>query len=294
MTKKVPPVITLKKEEVERYFDFIKERHLIYLKKTAGFPRPWTEDSILRDYKFTNIFRELDRGTVWYREHIREPYANHPELFFNTCVYRFFNYFPTAEKIGFIDDYDPNGLETLLRVERAQKNKIFTSAHMLTGTLGGDKITQAVWKIFLPIWNNRQNLEPCPGSTLKEAFERFKTPGMGPFLRYEVITDLRHTRYLSNASDIRTWANCGPGAMRGGDRVCGVYEHKTPNKFRPEQYIQIMQFLLKLSPKYLEDSVPVMEMRDIEHSLCEYDKYARARLGEGRLRAHYVPYVEQV
>jgi len=28
-------------------------------------------------------------------------------------------------------------------------------------------------------------------------------------------------------------------------------------------------------------------MREIEHSLCEFDKYERTRLGEGRPRAKY-------
>jgi len=165
---------------------------------------------------------------------------------------------------------------------------------MLTGTLGGDKITQAVWKVLLPLWNNRRELQPCPGSTLKSAYERFKTPGFGPFLRYEVITDLRHTRYLCNADDIMTWANAGPGAMRGANRICGVYSKYAPNPYRQEQYIQIMRYLLEVSTKNLPSDFHQMEMRDIEHSLCEFDKYERARLHEGRLRAHYVPFVEQV
>ena len=34
---------------------------------------------------------------------------------------------------------------------------------------------------------------------------------------------------------------------------------------------------------------PQLEMREIEHSLCEFDKYERARLGKGTLRAKYHP-----
>ena len=34
--------------------------------------------------------------------------------------------------------------------------------------------------------------------------------------------------------------------------------------------------------------VPEMEMRDIEHSLCEVDKWLRVRNGEGKPRAAYV------
>jgi hypothetical protein len=32
---------------------------------------------------------------------------------------------------------------------------------------------------------------------------------------------------------------------------------------------------------------PSWEMRDVEHTLCEFDKYERIRLGEGRTRGVY-------
>jgi hypothetical protein len=278
---------------VHRYFEFINLRYKIYLDKNAGLPRPWTTDVILNTYKFTNIFRELDRGTVWYREHIREPYANDPELFFNTCVYRHFNYFPTAERMGYINNYTPDlilALEGLFAKMKSMKIKIYTSAHMINGNIknGGMKTNQSLNFIFRDLWKNREELQPTPDDTLESAYKRFKSLGFGPFTRYEVITDLRHTRYLRNATDIMTWANAGPGAMRGIDRICGVYCKKAV--FSEQQYLLIMRELLSVSKRYLMAYVPDMEMRDIEHSLCEFDKYERGRLGQGHLRAKYVPY----
>jgi hypothetical protein len=287
--------IRIPEDNVIRYFNFINERHMIYIKKSQGLPRPWTDDPVLREYKFTNIFRELDRGTEWYRVNIRVPYADDPYLFFNTCVYRHFNYFPTAIRIGYIRNFDPASLEKLLREVREDNGKVYTSAHMTTGTLGGDKITQSVWKVLKPLWYAQGKVCPKPSDTLKSAFEKFLAPGFGPFTRYEVITDLRHTRYLQHATDIMTWANAGPGAMRGCDRICGSWttDQRWNNNYTPEQYISIMRHLLEASPKYLGSHVPAMEMRDIEHSLCEFDKYERGRLGQGKLRAHYVPFEER-
>ena len=48
-----------------------------------------------------------------------------------------------------------------------------------------------------------------------------------------------------------------------------------------------MMDLLDYSVEMLEPYVPALEMRDIEHCLCEFDKYERTRLGEGRPRAKY-------
>lgn len=299
-------------EHVERFFWWINERHWIYLQKDAGDPWPWTDDPILQTYKFTNVFRELDTGTVWYRENWREPFAHHPKLFFNTCLYRQFNYWPTAEFLGFIEHdgdelvQDPNEerwwsiwypehIENALRERKQSGMRVFTGAHMLTGTLGGpekkDKVWQVVWRVLDHIWHNEELYIPQPGDTLEKAYKRLlPAPGFGPFLSYEVITDLRHTRYLEDASDIMTWANPGPGAVRGIHRLFGfpLVRGYHAKMIKGVDYVQHMRELLVMSPDYLEDHVPDLEMRDIEHSLCEFDKYERTRTGHGRPRSKYV------
>lgn len=279
---------------VKGYFHFVAERHAIYLRRKRGDEFPWSTDPILTQYKFTNIFRELDTGTVYCRKSIREPYANHPELFFNVALYRLFNWIPTYKAIlefhGFVENYNAKRLEVMLRERKKRGIQIFTGAHMITGTLGGDKIHQVVDICLQHLWDHRRELEPVPGDTLQQAFNRLNKhcPGYGPFISYEVITDLRWTRYLCKAKDIDTWANPGPGACRGINRL----QQLPVRPFRQlssEQYIEQMRKLLSMSTKYLPEWVPTMEMRDIEHSLCEFDKYERARLGHGRPRQKFVP-----
>ena len=59
-----------------RFFKWIADRHLIYQKRCSGVKPPWTEDTILRDYKFTNPFRENDYVTIWMRENWTNPNKN--------------------------------------------------------------------------------------------------------------------------------------------------------------------------------------------------------------------------
>ena len=47
---------------------FAIERHKIYLRRSAGQPFPWTDDPILQKYKFNNIYRELDKTTIWIKD----------------------------------------------------------------------------------------------------------------------------------------------------------------------------------------------------------------------------------
>jgi hypothetical protein len=81
----------------------------------------------------------------------------------------------------------------------------------------------------------------------------------------------------------RAWAHAGPGAKRGLNRLLGN-PAKAP--MRDAAALMWMRLLLRdIGPKW--PYKPELEMREIEHSLCEFDKYERARLGEGRPRATY-------
>src|SRR4249919_3123124 len=89
------------KDPVERLFAFIHERYMIYIRKEAEDKPPWTDDPILRDYRFCNIYREDDKVTVWIRENWRKPNSDDPDLWFAMCVARLFNLPTTLEAIGY-------------------------------------------------------------------------------------------------------------------------------------------------------------------------------------------------
>lgn len=107
-------------------------------------------------------------------------------------------------------------------------------------------------------------------------------------MSYEVVTDLNHTPVLSSAEDRYRWANAGPGAVRGLNRILGLPLKKGMGQPMANDY---MTKLLSTAPFYIQPHVPLKEvdMRTIEHSLCEWDKYERVRLGQGRPRSIYRP-----
>ena len=123
--------------------------------------------------------------------------------------------------------------------------------------------------------------------TLESVWEWLrKFPYLGDFMSYEIVTDLRHTPLLNRAPDILTWANPGPGAMRGLNRMNG---RDLVKKLPKQHYIREMRMLLAVSEdrELWPAEYPSLEMRDIEHSLCEYDKYERVRLGQGQPRNRF-------
>ena len=305
---------------------FMKARHDIYLDRKAGKPGPWTADPVLRDGRFCNIFRELDTVTIWIDEHIRKPYADHPHLWFMLAIARYINWPDTlrylmdeAEPGTWPDEegFEPAKLTKALEDYAAAGNKVYTGAYMIRAESDPSKEWYSWTKhryiaeiVLGRLWEDREewarDLEPAKSGlpkvprvpTLESVWTKFQQHryiGWGPFMAYEVVTDLRHTRYLRNATDIWTWANAGPGAIRGLNRL---YGRNLAAKPRPEQTnAEMLQLMIELNV-YDEPGFnatfgepcgvnPRFEMRDIEHSLCEADKYERVRLGEGKMRSKY-------
>ena len=54
--------IEINLERLGMLFDLITERYKIKLKRDAGNPKPWTDNKILQNYSFTNVFREKNEG----------------------------------------------------------------------------------------------------------------------------------------------------------------------------------------------------------------------------------------
>jgi hypothetical protein len=277
-------------------WNWIAERHSIYLKKSAGAPPPWTQDKILQRYRFCNVFRELDKVTVWLRQNWRDPHTASEYLWIAMCLARQINWPETLREIGFPErGYDARLVRRVVEARQARGEKVYTSAYMISAPSGpyagmgkpqytAEVVVGALWRArdeFRAIFDDARQ------PTLQEVHSWLKQfRGWGNFMAYEVVTDLRHTRYLNRAPDINTWAVAGPGAIRGLHRLHGRPYKKALSQ---EQACQEMRELLEVSRTSLPDFIPALELRDIEHSLCETDKWLRVAAGQGRLRSTYQP-----
>lgn len=286
---------------VQPFFYWINERHRIYLNRKQGKPWPWTEDEFLQNYRWCNVFRELDKVTLWIRNNWTKPFKNHDNLWFAMAVARQINLPETLaeiqEKTGFPEEpWNPRATSKVMKDRRKRGSPVFTGSYIITGTFGGDKVDQVCFKMLSPLWKDREAWMAVLGEkeTTLESVHKLLTTygGFGRFMAYEVVSDWRWTRYLSKAADIYTWANPGPGAVRGLMRLMGrAMSANTKTIEKPpsvQECVQRMRRLLEVSPRFLEPHVPgPLEMRDIEHSLCETDKYLRVQDG-GHLRNKYI------
>mmetsp|Transcript_77764 Transcript_77764/g.240949 ORF Transcript_77764/g.240949 Transcript_77764/m.240949 type:complete len:309 (-) Transcript_77764:104-1030(-) len=66
-------------DPVAGFFDFCKEREAIRQRRESGAPGPWTQDEVLRQGRFLNVFREDDRVTKALLRFVR-PVASSGDL----------------------------------------------------------------------------------------------------------------------------------------------------------------------------------------------------------------------
>lgn len=277
---------------------------------------PWTDDPILASYRFTNIFRETDRTTVWFRENVRDRYDGTPEVLLATVLFRWFNKIETGEAM--FDRFDTisgrNAFESWVLVEqpaylrqdikRERGDGPFVNGAYIIKTPNGMSKLDGVldvaekfrtekrpWPCTTAMRDWRETAQDMARAdsywTLEHAWSWIRQfECQGDFTAYEVVTDLRHTHLLRGAPDIMTWANAGPGAKRGLNRLQGrPLDQQLPKVTTNNEMRELLR--RAHSDDYWSQSWGRWEMREVEHTLCEFDKYQRALTGDGTPKQRY-------
>lgn len=223
---------------------------------------------------------------MWFRETVRDPLSEDPAVLMATVIFRRFNYIPTGEvlwRCGLLESWNPRECYELLH----GREKIFTGAFMISSPNGKEKLRE-VCRMITEQWYNRYQILDAilKCNTLEGSWRALQSEHHRGLMPYEVVTDLRHTVLLRNALDVDTWAYFGPGGQRGMSRVLGLaVDGADPTSLSQEICLEHAPELLRITREALPH-MPHIEMREIEHSLCEYDKFERIRAG-GRSKRIY-------
>ena len=85
----------------DTYWHFAAERQDMFFRRASGTAMPWTEDPILRQYKFTNAYRASDRVSQYLIRNVLYSGDQSPtEVFFRTILFKLFNKIETWERLS--------------------------------------------------------------------------------------------------------------------------------------------------------------------------------------------------
>ncbi len=268
---------------------FIREREAIRVRKESGAPRPWTKDPILNKYRFCNVHREHDRVSRWLREHYYPHFTNSNEkgvfvedAWFAAVVARLLNQPDSLRAVmNVIVPFQPIEFERTLHQRKQQGMRNFNAAYIVsTNGIAMDKVEYIVRRVLTPLWDARKQFHKERNSLESMHGMLMNFDGMGSFIAAQVVADLKYMPPLNDAGDWHTFASSGPGSRRGMNRVL---ERSATDSIREAYWREALAQLLSAKEIKPFD----LHAQDLQNCLCEFDKYERARLGEGTPKQIY-------
>lgn len=280
---------------------FVWEREVIRIVKERGGDKPWTKDPVLGKYKFTNIHRRDDRVSRWIIENIIKPNQHRGDLWFILLIARIINWPPTLQYL--IDegvlferagDFDPMKFSKVVETYKSLGGKVYSGAYMVYPTKmdkGGVKSLAIAKHIIYPalergdtIEADIMNDEASVESVVNEMSQCF---GISTFMAGQVAADLTYCDQLSEAVDLYSFAPIGPGSSRGLNYLA----QRTPFAgWTQEDFNKSLMFVNDCIIEVLE--IDDLTLHDVQNIMCEYSKYCRAVLGEGKPKTTYQPETE--
>lgn len=291
-------------DEVFRYyFYFIQERMNMFWQRCEG-RRVLTKDPILREYKFTNVYRSCDRVSQYLIRHVIyenvEDYT--PEdMLLRILVFKIFNKIGTWEYLMqtygdiTISHFDVKEISTLLS-DRQRYYPIFNNAYMMTGShkrydylaTKHEKWLTMVKEEFLGEGILRNILE---ADSLEEVYNLLRSCSfLGGFLAYQYAIDFNYSPYINY--DENSFVIAGIGAIRGINKCFISYgnSYEDAIRYTKEHFYELQQKYGYTEFVPLEGHEPTL--LDLQNCFCETDKFLRVKMpnllvGNVRIKQKY-------
>ena len=313
-------------ENFYRFFDTMLERMLIWKRRFIDEKprREWSNDPILSKYKFTNVYRMLDRSSQWQIQHILlDEKVTGMNLVWKLMVYRMFNNPDTFEKglqhwsngISDYENYDVYKWYEFIQDIKEHGGNPFTNAYLTnSASYPGLTRVECYTQKILPILHKRipELYKLMLKSKKAEDIIEFLTemPSCARFMAHEYYQDFTYIALHRDKSffkfDQNDFTNVGPGAslglrlifpsLKGKEQKQGIYwlrdlaseELDKAAKRLKVDGVPYVQFNKKKKTYEIIDECNIT-LHQIEMWLCEYQKYWKMILGEGKQRSEFQP-----
>lgn len=302
-TKPQQPIIP-NDNTLKYYFYFIQERMNIFWRKFED-RKVLTDDPILKEYKFTNVYRACDRVSQYLIRNViyKDLDKYTPEdVLLRILVFKVFNRIETWEYLSKqtdirVSNFNVEQLSKSLS-KRQKTHPIFSNAYMMTGCYSGYKGISSKHQVWLHMIDDefihkngfKKVLE---AKSLADVYKQLRQyPLIGDFLAYQYTIDFNYSPYLNFDED--SFVKAGVGAVRGIKKC--FYQHGADYE---DAIYFIHDHFEELQQKYGYTAfrpLPGRKLKliDLQNCFCETDKYLRAKMpdlkvGNVRIKQHYKP-----
>lgn len=255
-----------------------KNREVIKLPQYA-----WTDDPVIRRFRFCNINREHDAVTRWIDVHVRRPLFHHPkaDLVLNLFLARVFNHPPSLQALGLVE-FGRGALEAAcIRMAKYQASgaKLMRGAYMM-GAHGpknkGVNVVDYYFRIAGKLLDHYTTFNQAECLSTVAGILR-QCEGIGSFVANQVVTDLRYTPQFELAPDWETFITAGPGTRRGLNHIHGrPVRQAVPEEQATTEVLELRDMLVRVDQIRWQGIADCLhDPNNVSNSLCEFDKYVR-------------------
>lgn len=289
----------------DTYWRFAAERQAIFFRRLGDGRPPWTDDPILREFKFTNAYRASDRVSQYLIRHvIYDGDAQPDEVFFRTLLFKLFNRIDTWEllrrELGSLSyaNFRFDRYDRVLTKAIGRGKRIYSAAYIMpsggarSAAEGGRKHRMHL-RLLETMLREEVPARLAEAPSMRQAFDVLRSyPTIGDFLAYQFVTDLNYST-LTNFSEMQ-FVVPGPGA-RDGLRKCftdlgGLNESEAIRVVADRQDAEFERLGLGFQDLWGRK----LQLIDCQNLFCEVDKYARVhhpefagRSGRTRIKQRY-------
>ena len=311
----------LQEKAYQNLLIWIEERYKVHVKKDVlKLPKPWTEFSPLRTFRFTNVKRYHDRETIHLIQNISlNDSLSLKEKIINSFLFRSWNKWKTMEILGgpwkekemmkkenfrhIVEDYSKENPNYIWFTNAFNTGGLKASQKFPDGEGYSRAYTEKAKKIegwemciplrmfhLLPQIENNKIVEKILGAkNQKEVFETIKeVRGFAVFLAYQVFVDLTYIPEFPFSENEFTVS--GPGCRRGLEKLFkdtdGLTDEELLFWLRDNQKeVFDLDFNLLMSDLPKEDRR--LTVMDLENALCELSKLMKYIENTGRIKIKY-------
>jgi alpha-glutamyl/putrescinyl thymine pyrophosphorylase clade 1 len=268
----------------DSYWRFAAERQAIYERRLQDECGPWTDDLVLRSYRFTNVYRAADRVSQYLIREIQyraDRQQSADEIFFRTLLFKIFNKIDTWEMIenavGPVSWHgvDLNAIARILDDALRRGVAIYSAAYIMPAPkLGHDRKHANHLALITKMMDDGLPKKVQRARSLSAVYEFIKPyPGLGPFLAFQYAIDLNYSNLMD--FDEAEFVVAGPGALDGIAKCFSGIKGRAPEEIIFEmverQDREFNRMGLAFSGLYGRKLQPI----DCQNVFCEISKYCR-------------------
>lgn len=278
------PNVELNAEVLNDVIEFSRQRMFAWENKIAGHPKPYSSDPILAQFRFCNIYRELDAQTIQIHRDISQFKDNFNLWLLNLAFHRFICRPQTVAEVGHLSFDMKNNLEVMRKLQQLPRPKYGTAYVFPISVIQRSQFPtrEEFFCLYLPqiIPTIAQLIESFSHTTVNAALTKI-LPVFGFNFKFhwtEILIDVAYQfpKKINLFSDFHV----GPGAIPTLDKLS---DSQDPNAGLNQLATTEMPDFPYLT---YEDKPVYLSAENWEGICCEYRKYTNLQDGKGRRRRY--------